>query len=220
MHRKRSVLANGVCMVVFPSIGRGVSILRICAPDDQWNGKNKLHIPLEWVFITVDWKDDLKRSDNEYSLLISISIMDLRLFCFDFDGVTIRWRRPVICKKRWSYDVELQGFPGVHIVVGHFLDSFLWEVNIIWWKLDSMVPLLDKLLGNSYCICPTRVLESRIPITISSFHGSKSQLSGPQLWELLENSVIYGKWFNYFSSFSFFAVMKILVKKYPTRSSE
>ena len=31
----------------------------------------------------------------------------------------------------------MQDFPVVLIVVGHFLDSFLCEVNFIWWKLDS-----------------------------------------------------------------------------------
>ena len=31
----------------------------------------------------------------------------------------------------------IQGFPGVLIVVGHLLDTFLLEVNFISWKLDS-----------------------------------------------------------------------------------
>ena len=54
--------------------------------------------------------------------------------------------------------LHLQGFPGVLKAVGHIIDSFLLEVNFICWKLDSMATFLDRLLGNSYWICPTRVL--------------------------------------------------------------
>ena len=32
--------------------------------------------------------------------------------------------------------LRLQGFPGVLIAVGHIIDSFLLEVNLICWKLD------------------------------------------------------------------------------------
>ena len=51
----------------------------------------------------------------------------------------------------------LQRFPGILIALGIFLDSFLLEMNFICWKLDSMAPVLDRLLGNSYWICPTRM---------------------------------------------------------------
>ena len=36
-----------------------------------------------------------------------------------------------------------KGWPRVLIVVGHFLDSFLLEVNFICWKLDSIATFLD-----------------------------------------------------------------------------
>ena len=41
----------------------------------------------------------------------------------------------------------LQGFPGVLIVVGHFLDSFLWELNFLRWQLDSMSSYLKIPIG-------------------------------------------------------------------------
>ena len=41
------------------------------------------------------------------------------------------------CNKNASI-FYLQGFPGDLIAVGHFLDSFLWDVSFICWKLDSM----------------------------------------------------------------------------------
>ena len=70
---------------------------------------------------------------------------------------------------------NIKGFPRVLIAVGHFLDSYLLELNFICWKLDSMAPFLDRLVANSYWICPTRMLECPIPITISSFLVRKSQ---------------------------------------------
>ena len=58
-----------------------------------------------------------------------------------------------VYRSRWAvfYDTfcVYRVFPGVLIVVGHFLDSFLLEVNFIWWKLESMAPwlwFLDRLL--------------------------------------------------------------------------
>ena len=40
----------------------------------------------------------------------------------------------------------LQGFPGVLLVVEHFLDSFLLEVNFIGWKLVSMARFMTGFL--------------------------------------------------------------------------
>ena len=57
---------------------------------------------------------------------------------------------------------SIQGFPGDLIVVGYFLDSFLCEVNFIWWKLVSTAPFLGRFCGNSYWIPitnPSRVLD-------------------------------------------------------------
>ena len=56
------------------------------------------------------------------------------------------------------HSIILQGFTGVFMLVGYFLDSFLLEVNCICWKLDSMVRFLDRLLGNFCWICPTGML--------------------------------------------------------------
>ena len=47
--------------------------------------------------------------------------------------------------KQACLSLLIQGFPGVLILVGHFLDAFLLEVNFISWKLNSMAPLLDSL---------------------------------------------------------------------------
>ena len=58
---------------------------------------------------------------------------------------------------------RVQEFPGVLIVVGHFLDSFLLEVNFICWNLDSMVSFLVWLLENSYL--PNKgAMESQSPL--------------------------------------------------------
>ena len=70
-----------------------------------------------------------------------------------------------MCKERKKCvqisNLVLQGFPGILIVVGHFLDSFLLEVNFILWELDSTAPFLVRLLGNSHWICPNnRTIES------------------------------------------------------------
>ena len=98
-------------------------------------------------------------------------------------------KRLNVCKAGCS--ACLQGFPGVLIVVGHFLDSFWWEVNFILWELDSMASYLDRLLVNSYWICSTSVLRSTIRFTLSIFHVKKSQQSVRQLWELLETLYTY-----------------------------
>ena len=50
--------------------------------------------------------------------------------------------------KQWPIG-SLQGFPGVIIVVGHFIDSFLQEKNLTPLELDYIALLLDKSNRNS-----------------------------------------------------------------------
>ena len=39
----------------------------------------------------------------------------------------------------------IQGFPGVLITVGQFIDFFLSEMNFMQWELDSIAPLFWQI---------------------------------------------------------------------------
>ena len=39
----------------------------------------------------------------------------------------------------------LQAFPGVLIAVGHFIDSFIREMNFMYWEFESIHTLVGQI---------------------------------------------------------------------------